>query len=274
MQVCSTRSSYAWILLNKNPKRKDCNQDQNNNRYLLIACESQVITYPNKVMRQEKEQRSAIKSSHDDRHLRSIPSKVTSWILINSRAGLQPWVPDAGAPPTCFGLAFQFELAFTLYLVCLVTQQTEYLPHHVWKDIWDADLMWQILKQRGQGVGTSLTTAFAWLGCAGVVLGTVACGFGGALLVAVALREEDRPHGLSDSWSVKRGKDMVKEPLTAANHRQHEKLLPRTLSKPSEQPLGLLSFWTGCVFQAPPPFFFLSMANFFLLNLTGHCCPV
>lgn len=249
-------------------RKKDSNQYQNNNRYILIACESQVITYSNKVMGQGKEQQSAIKSGHDNRHLHSIPSKVTSWILINNRAGRQPWVPDAGAPPTCFSLAFQFELAFTLYLVCLVTHQTEYLPHHVWKCIWDADLMWQILKQRGQGVGTSLTTAFAWLCCAGVVLGTVACGFGGALLVAVALREEDRPHGLSDNWSVKRGKDMVKRTT-------HGSKPPTTWEAPSQDIVKAIRAAPGtsiilnrlCVSGSPSLFFSFQWPTFFFLTL-------
>lgn len=127
--------------------------------------------------------------------------------------------------------------------------------------------MWQILKQSGQEEGTSLTTAFAWLCCAGVVLGTVVCGFGGALLVAVALREDDLPHGLSDSWSVKRGKDMVKEPLTAANHRQHEKLLPRTLSKPSEQLWDFYHSEQAMSFRLPLPFFSFQWPTFFFLTL-------
>lgn len=177
---------YAWVLLHKNSKKNDCNQGPNNNKYLLIACESQVITHCNKVMGQEKEQWSAIKSSHNDRHLHSIPSKVASWSLINNRAGLQPWVPDPGAPPTCFSLAFQFELTFILCLVCLVTHQTNRIstsPHmeiHLgcWCDVTD-------FKAEGAGSGDFTyhclcLTLLCWSGagncCLWVWWGTVGSG--------------------------------------------------------------------------------------------------
>lgn len=80
-------------------------------------------------------------------------------------------------------------------------------------------------------LGTILTTVFDCLCSPETVLETAPCGFVWELLAV--LREEERPHGLSDSWSVKRGKGMLKEPLRSEKHLRHNIIFLGILSEAS-----------------------------------------
>ena len=119
-------------------------------------------------------------------------------------------------------------------------------------------------------MGTILTTGFDCLCSPGAVLETAPCGFVWELLAA--LREEERPHGLSESWSVKRGKGTVKRAPCVRKTSPAKYFLSRDIIKGNLTRLLTVPRWTCWAYFIPPPL--RCSGQLLFLNLTGHCSPV